>query len=72
MFINNVSSKFLYFVGNVSDEKTGKVSTRVNGWQNFRWMSISECINYLVQFFTVGCQSYSFSIKFTFSCVHMF
>ena len=30
----------LYFVGNVYDEKTGKVITRVNGWQYFRWMSI--------------------------------
>ena len=24
----------------VIDENTGKVSTRVNGWQYFRWMSI--------------------------------
>ena len=24
----------------VFDEKTGKVSTMVNGWQYFRWMSI--------------------------------
>ena len=24
----------------VFDDKTGKVSTRVNGWQCFRWMSI--------------------------------
>ena len=24
----------------VFDEKSGKVSTRVNGWQNFRWISI--------------------------------
>ena len=31
---------FLYFVGKVSDENTGKVSTRVNGGQYFRWMSI--------------------------------
>ena len=29
MFRSNVSSKFLYFVGNVFDENTGKVSTRV-------------------------------------------
>ena len=40
MFRSNVSSKFLYFVGRVFDENTGKVSTRVNGWQYFRWMSI--------------------------------
>ena len=40
MFRSNVSSKFLYFVDKVSNEKTGKVSTRVNGWQNIRWMSI--------------------------------
>ena len=33
-------AKFLYFVGKVFDENTGKVSTRVNGWQYFRWMSI--------------------------------
>ena len=33
MFRSNVSSKFLYFVGKVFDENTGKVSTRVNGWQ---------------------------------------
>ena len=32
MFRSNVSSKFLYFVGKVFDEKTGKVRTRVNGW----------------------------------------
>ena len=31
---------FLYFIGKVFDENTGKVSTRVNGWQYFRWMSI--------------------------------
>ena len=36
----NVSSKFLYFDGKVSDKKTGKVSTRVNDWQYNRWMSI--------------------------------
>ena len=35
----------LYFAGKVSDEKTGKVSTRVNGWQYSRWMSICEFIN---------------------------
>ena len=54
------------------DENTGKVSTRVNGWQYLRWMSIWECINYLVQFFTGRCQGYSFSVKPTFSCVHKF
>ena len=31
MFRSNVSSKFLYFVGKVFDENTGKVSNRVNG-----------------------------------------
>ena len=72
MFRSNVSSKFLYFVGKVLDEKTGKVYTMVNGWQCFRWMSFTECGNYLMQFFTGRCQSYSFSVKFTFSCVHMF
>ena len=30
----------LYFIGKISDEKTCKISTRVNGWQYFRWMSI--------------------------------
>ena len=40
MFRSNVSSKFFYFVGNVFDENTGMVSTRVNGWQYSRWMSI--------------------------------
>ena len=40
LFRSNVSSKFLYFVGKVFDENTGKVSTRVNGWQYSRWMSI--------------------------------
>ena len=35
-FWNNASHKFLYFVGNVPDEKTGKVSTRINGRQYFR------------------------------------
>ena len=29
-----------YLFGKVSDGKTGKVSTRVNRWQYFRWMSI--------------------------------
>ena len=40
MFRSNVSSRSLIFVGKVSDEETGKVSTRVNGWQYLRWMSI--------------------------------
>ena len=44
---------FLYFVVvKVSDVKTEKVSTRVNGGQNFRRMSLWECINYLMQLFT--------------------
>ena len=51
-------------------ENTGKVSTRLNGRQYFRWMSILECINYLVQFFTGRCQNYFFSAKLAFSCVH--
>ena len=38
MFSSNVSSKFLYLVGKVFDENTGKVSTRVNEWQYLRWM----------------------------------
>ena len=42
MFRSNVSSKFLYFVCKVSDENTGKVSTRVNGWQYFRWKPLFE------------------------------
>ena len=70
MLRSNVSSMFLYSVGKVFDENTGKVSTRVNGWQYTRWMSIRECIDYLVQFFSGRCQSCSFSVKFTFSCVH--
>ena len=61
------SCKFLYFVGKVFDEKTGKVTTMVNGWQYFRWMSICKCINYLLQFFTVRSQSYYFSVELTFS-----
>ena len=72
MFRSNVSSKSLYFVGKVFDERTGKVSTRVNGWQYFRWMSICESINYLMQFFTGRCQGYSLCVKFTFSCMHKF
>ena len=40
MFRSNVSSKFLYFVGKVLDEKTGKFSTRVDAWQYFWWISI--------------------------------
>ena len=40
MLRSNVSSKFLYFDGKVFDENTGKVSTRVNGWQYFRRMSV--------------------------------
>ena len=36
MFRSNVSSKFLYFDGKVFDENTGKVRTRVNGWQYLR------------------------------------
>ena len=72
MFRSNVSSMFLYFVGKVFDENTGKVSTRLNDWQYLRWMSISECINYLVLFFTGRCQGYSFSVKYTLGCVHKF
>ena len=72
MFRSNFSSMFLYFVGKVFDVNTGKVSTRVNGWQYLRWMSIRECINYLVQFFTGRCQGYSFSEKLTHGCVHKF
>ena len=34
---SNVSSKFLYFVGIVFGENTGKVITMVNGWQYPRW-----------------------------------
>ena len=40
MFRSYVSSKFLYFVGKVFDENTGKVCTRVNGWQYF----FGECL----------------------------
>ena len=40
MFISNVSFMFLYFVGNVLNEYTGKVNTKVNGWQYARWVSI--------------------------------
>ena len=40
----------------VPDKTTGKVSTRVTGWQYIRWMSIRECINYVVQIFTERCQ----------------
>ena len=72
MFRSNDGSKFLYLVGKVLDENAGKVSTRLNGWQYLRWMSIWECINYLVQFFTGRCQSYYFIVKLTFSCVHKF
>ena len=39
MFGSIDSSKFLYFDGTVLDENTGKVSTSLNGWQYFRWMS---------------------------------
>ena len=31
---------FEMFVGKVFDENTETVSTRLNGWQYFRWMSI--------------------------------
>ena len=30
----------LLYVDNAFDENTGKVCTRVNGWQCLRWMSI--------------------------------
>ena len=40
MFRSNVSSIFLYFVGKVFDENTGKVSTRVDGRQYLGWMPI--------------------------------
>ena len=33
MLRSNIGSNYFYFVGKVSDEKTGKFSTRVNGWQ---------------------------------------
>ena len=45
MFKSNVSSKFLYFVDKVFDENTGKVSTRVIGWQ------------YLESILTIWCSS---------------
>ena len=72
VFRSNVSSKFLYFVGNVFDENTGNISTRVNGWKYLRWMSIWECNNYLLQFFTWRCQNYSFSVELALSCVHKY
>ena len=40
MFRCNVSSTFLNFDGKVFDVDTCKDSTRVNGWQCFRWMSV--------------------------------
>ena len=43
MFRSNVSSKFLYFVGKMLDENTGKVSTRVNGWK-YLLMSSSKIV----------------------------
>ena len=33
MFRSYARPKYLYFVGKVFDDMTGKVSTRVNGWQ---------------------------------------
>ena len=57
MFRSNVSSKFLYFVGKVLDENTGKISTRVNGWQYVAWLNclvinenLSSSINVFVNF----------------------
>ena len=50
MFRSNVSSKFIYFVGKVFDENTGKVSTSLNGWQYFRWMSFESVL-------TIWCSS---------------
>ena len=38
MFRSSASSMFLYFVGKVLDENTGKVSTRVNCWQYLRYL----------------------------------
>ena len=38
--VSDSEAMFLYFVGKVPDEMTGKVNTRVNGRQYFRWMSI--------------------------------
>ena len=67
MFRSNVSCTFLYIVVKVSDEKTWKVSTGVNGLQYLRACRLIildvhlEFINYLVQFFTGRCQSYSIS-----------
>ena len=40
MYLGNVSPMFIYFAGKVSDEKTVKVSTRVNYLQYIWWMSI--------------------------------
>ena len=56
----------------MSDEKIGKFSSAVNGWQYSRCISIRECINYLMQFFTGRCQSHSFSVKSAFDYVHKF
>ena len=50
MFRSNVSSKFLYLVVKVFDENNRKVSTRVNGWQYLRWMSIESVL-------TIWCSS---------------
>ena len=54
MFRSNVSSKFLCFVGKVFDENTGKVSTRVNGWQYLRWLDKYKYLFALVQHFVLS------------------
>ena len=45
MFLSNAISMFLYFVGRVVDEKTGNISTWVNGWKYFR--SINQSIKFI-------------------------
>ena len=49
-FWRNVFTTFFYLVIKSTDDKTGKGSTSVNGWQHFRWMSIWERINYLLRY----------------------
>ena len=71
MFRSYVSSKLLYFVGKVFDENTGKAALGQMVGNNLGGC-LFEQINYLVQFFTGRCQSYSFIVKFTLRCVHKF
>ena len=68
-FQGNACSKFLYFVAKVSDEKTWNFITRMHTGLIFRRM-LFESVSIIGWSSSREDDSYSFSAKFTFSCMH--